>query len=115
MADRGRITHAAAISDIWPAIPPALPCPSGYPQHVEEALAGSGARIDRCSVAFKVAPRARFSRACLRSKPSVSAPRTDAGGGAAEGIRERIRNQETSRLSRRRATANFLRAVLLRA
>jgi hypothetical protein len=38
---------------------------------------------------------------------------TDAGGGAAEGIRERIHNRETSRLLRRSATANFLRAVLL--
>jgi hypothetical protein len=66
VADRGRITHAAAISDIWPAIPPALPCPSAYPQHVEEALAGSGARIDRCSVAFKVAPRARVARDVLQ-------------------------------------------------
>jgi hypothetical protein len=62
VADRGGIIHAAAICDIWPAIPPAPPCPSAYPQHVEEALAGSGARIDRCSVAFKVAPRARLAR-----------------------------------------------------
>jgi hypothetical protein len=38
---------------------------------------------------------------------------TDAGGGAAEGIRERIHNRETSRLSRRCTAANFLRAVLL--
>jgi hypothetical protein len=33
---------------------------------------------------------------------------TDAGVGAAEGIRERIHNRETSRLLRRSATANFL-------
>jgi len=45
---------------------------------------------------------------CVASPP-------DAGGGAAEGIRERIYNRETSRLSRRCTTANFLRAVLLRA
>jgi hypothetical protein len=36
VADRGRITHAAAISDIWPAIPPALPCPSA--QREEKGL-----------------------------------------------------------------------------
>jgi hypothetical protein len=35
--------------------------------------------------------------------------------GLRKGIRERIYNRETSRLSRRCTTANFLRAVLLRA
>jgi hypothetical protein len=49
--------------------------------------------------------RTQMKHASSRSQ-CVGSP-TDAGGGAAEWIRERIHNRETSRLLRRSAPANF--------
>lgn len=74
------------------------------------------AKIERRgSVSLRASERTTSEplEACLRPTPSVSARPLTQVAGLRKGIRKRIPHRETSRLSRRCTTANFLRAVLL--